>query len=356
MFDVNNTAGIKNPDGSFFTVGQPITNIASLNEVNPNGPFYSSNVAAPQIRQPFTSQSSVGLVARVHAVDGARHRLHALGRQGPRRPLAAEHAHPGPGGNGPRRYADLPLNPANPTMNMSIGESRYDGINFGIRRRMTNGIQLNAWYTLAKATGRGGQAVDELTTNLVQDSTRPARRRPGRPGGADRRAPQGHDERDHPGALGHHGVAGLPLPLGAADAHLVRLRQQPRRRQQRHLSDRLPVQGRGRCGQSRRSRRWARARRSTAAAARRCRRSTCAWPRRSRSAARCGSRCSARCSTCSTRSTRRSTSARSSSASVFTGTLANHTGNTVFMKPNAYAGDNGQPEQRVGQMGFRFVF
>ena len=41
---------------------------------------------------------------------------------------------------------------------------------------------------------------------------------------------------------------------------------------------------------------------------------------------------------------------------LFTGTLANHADNTVFMKPNAYAGDNGQPEQRVGQIGFRFVF
>ena len=30
--------------------------------------------------------------------------------------------------------------------------------------------------------------------------------------------------------------------------------------------------------------------------------------------------------------------------------------NTVFMKPNAYAGDNGQPEQRVGQIGFRITF
>ena len=40
----------------------------------------------------------------------------------------------------------------------------------------------------------------------------------------------------------------------------------------------------------------------------------------------------------------------------FTGSAANHTPNTVFMKPNAYAGDNGQPEQRVGQIGFRFVF
>jgi hypothetical protein len=45
-----------------------------------------------------------------------------------------------------------------------------------------------------------------------------------------------------------------------------------------------------------------------------------------------------------------------SSAAVFTGTLASHSNNTVFMKPNAYAGDNGQPEQRVGQLGFRIVF
>ena len=40
----------------------------------------------------------------------------------------------------------------------------------------------------------------------------------------------------------------------------------------------------------------------------------------------------------------------------YTGTLASHTPNTVFMKPQSYAGDNGQPEQRVGQIGFRFVF
>ena len=35
VFDVNNTGGIKNPDGSFFRFGQPISNIASLNEVQP---------------------------------------------------------------------------------------------------------------------------------------------------------------------------------------------------------------------------------------------------------------------------------------------------------------------------------
>ena len=40
----------------------------------------------------------------------------------------------------------------------------------------------------------------------------------------------------------------------------------------------------------------------------------------------------------------------------FTGTAANHSANPVFMKPTAYAGDAGQPEQRVGQIGFRLTF
>jgi hypothetical protein len=30
--------------------------------------------------------------------------------------------------------------------------------------------------------------------------------------------------------------------------------------------------------------------------------------------------------------------------------------NAGFMQPNAYAGDVGQPEQRVGQVGFRLTF
>ena len=41
---------------------------------------------------------------------------------------------------------------------------------------------------------------------------------------------------------------------------------------------------------------------------------------------------------------------------VYTGTLANHTANTVFMKPDAFAGDAGQGEQRVAQLGFRITF
>ena len=168
VFDVNNSAGIRNPDGSFFQVGQPISNIASQNGVtNPNGPFFSTNVAAPQIRQPFTSQTSLGWSHQLGAamafdVDY----VHIKGKDlGVRWPLNTRI------NLGARRFADLGLSPDNPTLNMSIGESTYDGINFGVRRRLTNGWAWNAWYTLSKAEGLGGFGVDELTTNLVQDAT-----------------------------------------------------------------------------------------------------------------------------------------------------------------------------------------
>ena len=169
VFTVNNQNGIRNPDGSFFQVGQPIDNIASQNEVNPNGPFFGTNVSAPGIRQPWTSQSSIGwshqlTPSTVVDVDFTDSRGHDLGVRWPLNTRI---------NGGARRYADLNLNPANPTMNMSVGKSTFQGISFGIRRRLDRGIQLSAWYSLAKATGLGGQSLDELTTNLVQDSTNP---------------------------------------------------------------------------------------------------------------------------------------------------------------------------------------
>ena len=36
-----------------------------------------------------------------------------------------------------------------------------------------NGLDLNAWYTLAKATSDVGTAYDEIVQNLVQDVTNP---------------------------------------------------------------------------------------------------------------------------------------------------------------------------------------
>ena len=93
IFQVTNTAGIRNPDGSFFTVGQPVSNIAAANEVNPNGPFYSSNVAAPGIEQPWTSQTSAGWSHEMTPTTVIRRRLRAHRGTRPRRAVGAQHAH-----------------------------------------------------------------------------------------------------------------------------------------------------------------------------------------------------------------------------------------------------------------------
>ena len=351
VFSLTNTAGIKNPDGSFFTVGQPISNIASQNEVNPNGPFYSSNVAAPQIRQPWTAQSSVGwshelapsTVVDIDYVHAAGHDL------GVRWPLNTRI------NNGARRYADLPLNPANPTLNMSIGQSMYDGVNFGVRRRMDRHVQLSAWYSLAKATGRGGQAVDELTTNLVQDSTNPF-----------------GDVQDGPAARtdARHKVtisAIIQAPYSITISPIFRYRSAlpihtwygydnnldgvsndifPTAYQYTGISD-AGVPSFKEIG-------------------------ACTTVNCSRGASL--SQINLRVS--KTVHIYQHVNAEliadffnltnainpafnigaAAVGAVYTGTLANHTANTVFMKPNAFAGDAGQGEQRVAQLGFRVTF
>ncbi len=351
VFDVNNTAGIKNPDGSLFTYGQPVSNIAGLNEVNPNGPFYSSNVAAPQIRQPWTAQTSVGWTheltpSTVVDIDY----IHTDGKDlGVRWPLNTRV------NGGARRYADLPLNPANPTLNMSIGRSTYDGVNFGVRRRMDRHVQLSAWYSLSNATGRGGQAVDELTTNLVQDSTNPfADVQDGPAARTDSRhklslsaiiqAPYsitispvfryrsalpihtwyGYDNNldgvsndIFPTAFKFTGIddAGLPSfkEMGACETvncsrgsslSQFNLRVSKTVHLYQHLNAELIADF--------------------------FNLTNAINPAFNIGAAAVGA--------------------------VYTGTLANHTANTVFMKPNAYAGDSGQGEQRVAQLGFRITF
>jgi outer membrane receptor protein involved in Fe transport len=351
IFTVTNTAGIKTPDGSFFTVGQPIANVASQNEVNPAGPFYSTNVAAPQIRQPWTRQASIGwshqlAITTILDVDY----VHTDGRDiGVRWPLNTRV------NGGARRYADLPLNPANPTMNMSIGRTTYDGLNIGVRRRMDRHIQLNTWYSLSRATGRGGNAVDELTTNLVQDSLAPfADVQDGPAGRTDARhkftvsaiiqAPwgitvspiyrfrtalpihnwYGYDNNAdgvsndlYPTAFKYTGIddAGVPSYKEIGPCTNVNCGRGAALRQMNfRVSKAVPV--------------------------------------------RPGMNLEVFGEVFNVFNSLNPafTPGAVSSGAFYTGTLANHTPNTVFMKPNAFAGDSGQGEQRVGQIGFRFTF
>ena len=53
----------------------------------------------------------------------------------------------------------------------SFGKSDYKGLIFGVKRRMSHGLDLTVNYTLQKANSTIGTAVDELNANNLQDAT-----------------------------------------------------------------------------------------------------------------------------------------------------------------------------------------
>ena len=291
VFDVNNSAGIRNPDGSVLP-GRP----ADLeHRVAERRATRTGRSSAPTSRRRRSasrsrSQTSAGWSHQLGAAIALDiDYVHIKGKDlGVRWPLNTRV------NLGARRCADLALSPDNPTLNMSIGESTYDGINFGIRRRLTNGWAWNAWYTLSKAEGLGGFGVDELTTNMVQDATNVF---------ADvQYGPSQRTDARHKLTLstlveikGGFSVArrcsstGRRCRFTSGTASISTATASPTTSTRRRTSSRawtMPA--------IRSSRRSARARRSTADAVRRSSRSTSAWRRPSRFAAPCGLRRSPR--------------------------------------------------------------
>jgi hypothetical protein len=172
VFQVNNAAGIRNPNGTFFRVGDPLSNIAGLNEANPNALPLIGHVSSPRIKQPYSRQASIGWS---HQLDDATvvdlDLVHTAGRDLGWRPRLNQRL---PGlGTGPRVFADLGLSPANFRIAVSEGQSEYKGLTVGVRRRMMDGISFNAWYSLASATSTTGNASDELDSNNIQSIADP---------------------------------------------------------------------------------------------------------------------------------------------------------------------------------------
>jgi hypothetical protein len=172
VFSVSNPNGIRRADGQPFGVGDPIESIASQNEAGGALPL-NSHVASPRIRQPYSDQFSIGWshqldTVTVFDVDY----IHSEGRDLGWR-IALNNRNPGVGSSGPRQFADLPLSPAAVTIDISDGKSQYDGINFGVRRRMSAGLQFSAWYSLSKATSTTGNASDELNIQNIQNHLDP---------------------------------------------------------------------------------------------------------------------------------------------------------------------------------------
>ena len=169
IFSVTNSGGILNPDGSFFRVSDPIENIASQNEAGGGALPLLGHIASPRIKQPYSHQMSVGWshqLGEATAVDVDF--IRTEGRDLGWRPRPNQRI-PGAGATAPRRFASLAIDPANFRTNVSTGRSEYMGLNLGLRRRHQNGWSYNAWYSLSEAKSTTGNASDELDSNNIQN-------------------------------------------------------------------------------------------------------------------------------------------------------------------------------------------
>jgi hypothetical protein len=171
VFFVNNANGIVKADGTFFTPSDPISSIASQNEVNTSLAPLFGQIASPRLEQPYTRQTNVGFARQIDSttaltvdyvrVDGRDINIRF-------RPNTRING-------GPRRLADLDIRPNTLSIRTAVskGESTYDGLIIGLRRRMSRGFDLTGSYTLSKAESIIGTANDELDANNIQDATDP---------------------------------------------------------------------------------------------------------------------------------------------------------------------------------------
>jgi len=171
VFEVNDASGIRNPNGTFFSVADPVSNIQSLNEAGGALPL-NRHVASPRIKQPYTDQISAGWS---HQLDNATvldvDYVHVKGSDIGWRPrLNARHP-----GQTVRPLAQLGIvpSPEDVAIAISAGRSRHDGLSVGVRRRMTHGVQLSAWYSLSESLSTTGNSGDELDITNIQNSADP---------------------------------------------------------------------------------------------------------------------------------------------------------------------------------------
>ncbi len=176
-FNVNVTNGIKNPDGSFYQAGQPLSNIAGQNQVVNTGAFpLFGQFVDPRLQQPYQMQSNAGWSHElssdtVFAVDY----VNSLGRDLNLRPRVNQRI-PGSLSN-PRRLAAI-IPTLNPNTNgtrptVSRGKSEYNALILSVRRRLSHGFDLSANYTLQKGLSTIGTAADALNTANIQDPNNP---------------------------------------------------------------------------------------------------------------------------------------------------------------------------------------
>ncbi len=174
IFSVDQPAGIRNADGSFYRAGQPLSNIQNQNQVVAGGFPLFGQFVDPRLQQPYTKQTNLGwshelMPNTIVTVDY----VHSVGGDLNFRPRVNQRI----AGTAIRRLAAVV-----PTLNpdvtgtrpaVSRGRSEYNALIMSGRRRLTNGIDFTVSYTLSSGKSTIGNATDELNTANIQDPNNP---------------------------------------------------------------------------------------------------------------------------------------------------------------------------------------
>lgn len=164
IYSANDTSGIKNADGSFFQVGQPLPPNELANATAP----LPSHAASPRIKQPYQDQANLGFawaIGNGYAVE--LEGVYAQGGDLGTRPNINLRIN----GGARRLVGVLPTSGAqNFRIDTSAGVSHYKGATISIKKRWDGHLQLLGWYTLSSATSSTSlRATDEFGEYNVLD-------------------------------------------------------------------------------------------------------------------------------------------------------------------------------------------
>jgi hypothetical protein len=174
VFNVDVPTGIRNPDGSFYRAGQPLSNIQSQNQVAAGAAPLFGQWVDPRLQQPWTRQTNAGwshelMPNTIVNVDFVR----SIGGDLNFRPRLNQRI----AGTTIRRLGalvpTLSPNVAGTRPAVSRGRSEYNALILSGRRRLSNGVDFTASYTLSSGKSTIGNATDELNTANIQDPNNP---------------------------------------------------------------------------------------------------------------------------------------------------------------------------------------
>jgi hypothetical protein len=167
VFLASSGTGLLKQDGTLFRITDPLSTIAHLNVVPPGMALAAGEVVSPLLEQPYTRQTNLGWAHQLNAstaVTADYVSVQGFDLNMRLRPNATI-------GAGQRLFSGIAISPPNRNFRTAVskGRSEYDALILAVRRRMSQGFDLMASYTASESLSDIGTAPDEVAADLLQD-------------------------------------------------------------------------------------------------------------------------------------------------------------------------------------------